>query len=486
MARKNPRPFSQFVMRKPKKIAATPSRIGIRSITTQKNQISPWFRSYTKPQAAHCRWRVIQRTIKRRPPAVGATPSHAAPDRGKKSRERRRPGRDAPRQRAIPPGSRCVEHRSLQSTQQCRRSSTQPPGRFSCFGTPSTRCTWWIVAATILPGRSGTVVVSHTGRHRHPPLPPDARRRAQPRPQPGPQNPRPRRPAARRCAVGHLRRQRKAHRPSTGPTPPSPRWTRTSGPNWPSTSAPCNCCRRFRESIFGSANTILVEIPPIRGHTLRVSVRRVLLHSNEAAGIPRGRRRSVTLRPTHTLTCFNEAAGIPRGRRRPRSTDPTPPPASMRPRVFPAEDPRDLSASVSKVYSFNEAAGIPRGRPVDRREILHRTACFNEAAGIPRGRPPPGRRRHRQSRRFNEAAGIPRGRRRVRAVSEGHVQHASMRPRVFPAEDATEGSGCRDGGSGFNEARSTAVSCSLYVACRAAGCAVPHPVLLSLSADPAS
>ena len=151
--------------------------------------------------------------------------------------------------RPIPPGSRCVEHRSLQSTQQCRRSSTQPPGRFSCFGTPSTRCTWWIVAATILPGRSGTVVVSHTGRHRHPPLPPDARRRAQPRPQPGPQNPRPRRPAARRRAVGHLRRQRKAHRPSTGPTPPSPRWTRTSGPNWPSTSAPCNCCRRFRESI---------------------------------------------------------------------------------------------------------------------------------------------------------------------------------------------------------------------------------------------
>ena len=38
--------------------------------------------------------------------------------------------------------------------------------------------------------------------------------------------------------------------------------------------------------------------------------------------------------------------------------------ASMRPRVFPAEDPAgDAQALVLPKLGFNEAAGIPRGRP---------------------------------------------------------------------------------------------------------------------------
>ena len=87
----------------------------------------------------------------------------------------------------------------------------------------------------------------------------------------------------------------------------------------------------------------------------------------------------------------------------------------MRPRVFPAED---CNAPVVHplwiLESFNEAAGIPRGRP--------RTPVSRASAGTS----------------FNEAAGIPRGRQRA----EHHATlraHASMRPRVFPAEDRHNG-----------------------------------------------
>ena len=41
--------------------------------------------------------------------------------------------------------------------------------------------------------------------------------------------------------------------------------------------------------------------------------------------------------------------------------------------------------------------------------------------------------------RFNEAAGIPRGRRTPGGVSMQQEHLASMRPRVFPAEDADPG-----------------------------------------------
>ena len=84
----------------------------------------------------------------------------------------------------------------------------------------------------------------------------------------------------------------------------------------------------------------------------------------------------------------------------------------MRPRVFPAED------------------------WVRRPECTPCWSRFNEAAGIPRGRRVSGRAGGGGRRRFNEAAGIPRGRRDGRRW-ENDEARASMRPRVFPAEDPT-------------------------------------------------
>ena len=135
----------------------------------------------------------------------------------------------------------------------------------------------------------------------------------------------------------------------------------------------------------------------------------------------------------------------------------------MRPRVFPAEDTLGYEGGGPRAAGFNEAAGIPRGRRrrpyrrplgVDRfneaagiprgrhaRHVLdwRKPQCFNEAAGIPRGRHdrPPVRHVERPT-RFNEAAGIPRGRHQPDRVAAREVASpASMRPRVFPAEDAS-------------------------------------------------
>ena len=174
--------------------------------------------------------------------------------------------------------------------------------------------------------------------------------------------------------------------------------------------------------------------------------------------------------------------------------------ASMRPRVFPAEDPERPCRWTTGCRSFNEAAGIPRGRPWRRTCSALSTNRFNEAAGIPRGR----RGHHRGPRRpdgtasmrprvfpaedgevvvheldlavasmrprvfpaedapcmaagpgssprFNEAAGIPRGRRLIGAVKRV-LSPASMRPRVFPAEDVASGYPCRCLAPRFNEA----------------------------------
>ena len=70
---------------------------------------------------------------------------------------------------------------------------------------------------------------------------------------------------------------------------------------------------------------------------------------NEAAGIPRGRRSRFVTPTNRRLIGFNEAAGIPRGRR------PLPSyclagemPASMRPRVFPAEDVHEQLAELRR------------------------------------------------------------------------------------------------------------------------------------------
>ena len=84
--------------------------------------------------------------------------------------------------------------------------------------------------------------------------------------------------------------------------------------------------------------------------------------------------------------------------------------ASMRPRVFPAEDTAYAAAAGPALIGFNEAAGIPRGR---------------------RDRPDPS---YALRAGFNEAAGIPRGRRCAYPIVCA-AKAASMRPRVFPAED---------------------------------------------------
>ena len=119
---------------------------------------------------------------------------------------------------------------------------------------------------------------------------------------------------------------------------------------------------------------------------------------------------------------FNEAAGIPRGRPRThpgqtwgRLSDGR---ASMRPRVFPAEDVAKVQGCASCTRSrsrFNEAAGIPRGRLPSASLSAFATLVrlrFNEAAGIPRGRllQTPEGGPGALMLRFNEAAGIPRGR----------------------------------------------------------------------------
>ena len=60
---------------------------------------------------------------------------------------------------------------------------------------------------------------------------------------------------------------------------------------------------------------------------------------------------------------------------------------------------------------------------------------FNEAAGIPRGRRAANVNEIVSARGFNEAAGIPRGRHQPAGPCNASNCKASMRPRVFPAED---------------------------------------------------
>ena len=82
----------------------------------------------------------------------------------------------------------------------------------------------------------------------------------------------------------------------------------------------------------------------------------------------------------------------------------------MRPRVFPAEDVVYTYTLCVWFLGFNEAAGIPRGRRLGLNLSILEAIGFNEAAGIPRGRPDP-------------------------VMRECRECGASMRPRVFPAED---------------------------------------------------
>ena len=86
--------------------------------------------------------------------------------------------------------------------------------------------------------------------------------------------------------------------------------------------------------------------------------------------------------------------------------------ASMRPRVFPAED----GAGVRLAKGDYIASMRPRVFPAEDSwrpppTMAPPPACFNEAAGIPRGR--------------------------LARIGQRHLdgETASMRPRVFPAED---------------------------------------------------
>ena len=114
--------------------------------------------------------------------------------------------------------------------------------------------------------------------------------------------------------------------------------------------------------------------------------------------------------------------------------------ASMRPRVFPAEDRRVdddgnlvLPASMRpRVFPAEDLLG-PRQFALEYRGASMRPRVF-PAEDLDRLRPVPV-----GLRRFNEAAGIPRGRLRGRHTDarsrHANLQGASMRPRVFPAED---------------------------------------------------
>ena len=81
---------------------------------------------------------------------------------------------------------------------------------------------------------------------------------------------------------------------------------------------------------------------------------------NEAAGIPRGRRRSVASGRS-TASSFNEAAGIPRGRPEAPRLAGAGVRASMRPRVFPAEDDGDAAA----IVPYGKASMRPRVFPAE-------------------------------------------------------------------------------------------------------------------------
>ena len=89
----------------------------------------------------------------------------------------------------------------------------------------------------------------------------------------------------------------------------------------------------------------------------------------------------------NVLCSFNEAAGIPRGKHdRPDTASPAHPGASMRPRVFPAEN----TANGGHGTIRDTASMRPRVFPAENRSasVAHRCvqSCFNEAAGIPRGK----------------------------------------------------------------------------------------------------
>ena len=106
---------------------------------------------------------------------------------------------------------------------------------------------------------------------------------------------------------------------------------------------------------------------------------------NEAAGIPRGRP-GHCVTATSRLSRFNEAAGIPRGRREARRVYPDRSFASMRPRVFPAEDQQLWRKVSAMLLASMRPRVFPAEDDIGTRRVCLLMPGFNEAAGIPRGR----------------------------------------------------------------------------------------------------
>ena len=158
---------------------------------------------------------------------------------------------------------------------------------------------------------------------------------------------------------------------------------------------------------------------------------------NEAAGIPprktKGRPKSRCIE----CACFNEAAGIPRGRHVLHLIHAPAERASMRPRVFPAED-RDLVPGhrADAVASMRPRVFPAEDSGRDTGGVACST-CFNEAAGIPRGRP---ENVHALVQVVSSASMRPRvfpaEDSSANPVAPAECRDASMRPRVFPAEDS--------------------------------------------------
>ena len=156
---------------------------------------------------------------------------------------------------------------------------------------------------------------------------------------------------------------------------------------------------------------------------------------------------------------FNEAAafhrGEPRDRVQRRLRDLR---ASMRPRLFTAENCSSQTGIAAASRSFNEAAAFHRGERCAGSKALSRIPCFNEAAAFHRGEPLPSQALLVVSRSFNEAAAFHRGEpascavgyARTTSFNEAAAFHrgergdilqgdrdlaASMRQRLFTAEN---------------------------------------------------
>ncbi len=107
---------------------------------------------------------------------------------------------------------------------------------------------------------------------------------------------------------------------------------------------------------------------------------------NEAAALHRGKPASLPS-PTRSTRCFNEAAALHRGKLHGEPSWDQHERASMRPRLFTAENQQAHQVRRSKVGCFNEAAALHRGKQASLRWRMVGASSFNEAAALHRGKP---------------------------------------------------------------------------------------------------